>query len=391
MAGDVSGGPYVLWFRDCGTSCLPLVGGKNAGLGEMSRAGLRVPPGFAVTTHAYRDFLGEAGLGPRIARVVDGLDGADVTATEQASAEIRRMVNAAPVPARIEDAIAEAYEALCAGSRVPDLPVAVRSSATAEDLPDASFAGQQDTFLWVRSAASVVAHTVRCWSSLYTARAMSYREQVGLRGGPLLISVGVQKMANARTAGVMFTLNPSNGDRSKIAIDASWGLGESVASGAVTPDNYLVDKVSFDIIRRTASAKLIEHVPDPATGGVAIRDVDDARRSSLCLSDAEVIRLAELGKSIERYYGAPQDIEWAIDGDLTFPDNVVLLQSRPETVWSQRPPVPIGRGAAGIESVLATLLAPLHRGGLELGWDQEQVGGEALMGRDPSRPADERS
>jgi len=387
----VSGGSYVLWFRDCGTSCLPRVGGKNAGLGEMTRAGLRVPPGFAVTTDAYRDFLDQAGLGPGIAKAIERLDGADVATIERASGEIREMVRAAAVPAPIADAIAEAYAALCADSGVPDLPVAVRSSATAEDLPDASFAGQQDTFLWVRSATSVVTHTVDCWSSLYTARAISYRDEIGLRSGPLLISVGVQKMANARTAGVMFTLDPSNGDRSKIAIDASWGLGESVASGAVTPDNYLVDKVSFDIIRRTASAKLIEHVPDAAAGGVVIRDVDDERRTTLCLSDAEVIRLAELGKGIERYYGSPQDIEWAIDRDLAFPDNVVLLQSRPETVWSRRSPAPISGGLSGIESVLATLLAPLHKGGLEPGWDREQVGGEAPIGRDPSRPADERS
>jgi len=363
----MTSGPYVLWFRDCGTSCLPRVGGKNASLGEMTRAGLRVPPGFAITTDAYREFLDEASLGPEIANVLQRLDGADLAAVDQAGRDIRRMASAAPVPARVEDAIAEAYATLCAEAGVPDLPVAVRSSATAEDLPDASFAGQQDTFLWVRSAASILTHTVRCWSSLYTARAISYRAQLGLRDGSLLISVGVQKMANARTAGVMFTLNPTNGDLSKIAIDASWGLGESVASGTVTPDNYLVDKVTFDIIRRTASVKLIEHVPDPATGRVEIRDVAAERQSSLCLSDEEVIRLAELGKRIERFYGGPQDIEWAIDRDLPFPDNVVLLQSRPETVWSQRPRAPIGGGAAGIESVLATLLAPLHGEGLEPG------------------------
>lgn len=384
------GAPYILWFRDCGTSCLPRVGGKNAGLGEMTRAGLRVPPGFAVTTDAYRDLLEEAGLGPEIAKMLDRLDGADLAAVEQAGRAIREMVGAAAIPARVEDAIAEAYALLCAESGVPDLPVAVRSSATAEDLPGASFAGQQDTFLWVRSAASVLAHTVRCWSSLYTARAIAYRHQVGIRTDSLLISVGVQKMSNARTAGVMFTLNPSNGDRSKIAIDASWGLGESVASGAVTPDNYLVDKVSFDIIRRTASPKLVEHVPDPATGRVEIRDVDDERRTRLCLSDEEVIALAELGKRIERYYGGPQDIEWAIDRDLPFPDDIVLLQSRPETVWSHRPRVPIGGTSAGTESVLATLLAPLHRSGSSRG-DQERVGGEALMTRDPPRPLDERS
>ncbi len=358
MARDVSGGPYILWFRDCGTSCLERVGGKNAGLGEMTRAGLRVPPGFAITTDAYRDFLGEAGLGPEIEKVLVRLDGRDLAAVEQASHDIRRMVSGAPVPALVADAVAEAYALLCSESGVPDLPVAVRSSATAEDLPGASFAGQQDTFLWVRSAAAVLTHTVRCWSSLFTARAISYRDEMDLRSGTLLISVGVQKMSNARTAGVMFTLNPANGDRSTIAVDASWGLGESVASGAVTPDNFLVDKVTLEIVRRTASPKLIEHVPDPATGRVEVSLVPAERRDRLCLSDEEVVQLAELGKRIERYHGGPQDIEWAIDRDLAFPDNVVLLQSRPETVWSRRSRAPIG-GAAGIESVLATLLAPL--------------------------------
>jgi pyruvate,water dikinase len=352
--------PYILWFRDCDKTCLSRVGGKNASLGEMTRAGLRVPPGFAITTAAYRDFLDQARLGPEIKKILDGLDTEDVTAAEQASRDIRQMMGSAALSAPIEDAIVGAYEKLCTDCGVPDLPVAVRSSATAEDLPGASFAGQQDTTLWVRSAVSVIIRTAICWSSLFTARAIAYRNQMGFPHEKVLISVGVQKMANAKTAGVMFTLNPTNGDRSKVIMDASWGLGESVVSGVVTPDNYLVDKVTLTIIRRTASPKLIEYEPDPESDRVEIRDVPAERQTRLCLSDEEVITLAELGKRIEQHYGMPQDIEWAIDRDLRFPDNVVVLQSRPETVWSQRVRSINANHQTGVEGVAASLLVPVR-------------------------------
>jgi pyruvate,water dikinase len=352
--------PYIRWFRDCDKTCLSHVGGKNASLGEMTRAGLRVPPGFAITTAAYRDFLDQTRLGPEIKKILDGLDAEDVTAAEQASRDIRQMMGSAALSAPIEDAIVGAYEQLCADCGVPDLPVAVRSSATAEDLPGASFAGQQDTTLWVRSAVSVIIRTAICWSSLFTARAIAYRNQMGFPHDKVLISVGIQKMANAKTAGVMFTLNPTNGDRSKIAMDASWGLGESVVSGVVTPDNYLVDKVTLTIIRRTASSKLIEYEPDPESGRVVVRDVPAERQTQLCLSDQEVITLAELGKRIEQHYGVPQDIEWAIDRDLRFPDNVVVLQSRPETVWSQRVRSINANHQTGVEGVAASLLVPVR-------------------------------
>ncbi len=352
--------PYILWFRDCDKTCLSRVGGKNASLGEMTRAGLRVPPGFAITTAAYRDFLDQGRLGPEIKKILDGLDTEDVTAAEQASRDIRQMMGSAALSAPIEDAIVGAYEKLCTDCGVPDLPVAVRSSATAEDLPGASFAGQQDTTLWVRSAVSVIIRTAICWSSLFTARAIAYRNQMGFPHEKVLISVGVQKMANAKTAGVMFTLNPTNGDRSKVVMDASWGLGESVVSGVVTPDNFLVDKVTLTIIRRTASPKLIEYEPDPESGRVTVRDVPAERQTRLCLSDEEVITLAELGKRIEQHYGMPQDIEWAIDRDLRFPDNVVVLQSRPETVWSQRVRSINANHQTGVEGVAASLLVPVR-------------------------------
>ncbi|MBI4769750.1 MAG: phenylphosphate synthase subunit beta [Chloroflexi bacterium] len=352
--------PYILWFQDCDKTFLPRVGGKNASLGEMTRAGIRVPPGFAVTTAAYRNFLKLSGLEVEIGQILDDLHGKEPQAAEEASHAIRQMLGSSPVPAAIEDAICGAYEKLCAECGVPDLPVAVRSSATAEDLPGASFAGQQDTALWVCSASHVLIRTAICWSSLFTARAISYRNDMGFPHDKVLISVGVQKMANSHVSGVMFTINPLNGDRSKIVLDASWGLGESVVSGVVTPDNYMVDKVTLTVIRRTASPKMIEYLPDVEAGRVQIQEVPPERQTELCLSDEALVELARLGKQIERHYGAPQDIEWAIDRDLPPDENIVILQSRPETVWSQKQRTIAGNHATGVEGVLATLLTPVR-------------------------------
>jgi hypothetical protein len=202
--------------------------------------------------------------------------------------------------------------------------------------------------------------TAICWSSLFTPRAISYRLAMGFPHDKVLISVGVQKMANARTAGVMFTLNPSNGDRSSIAIDASWGLGESVV-WMVTPDNFLVNKITLDVVKRTASPKLIEYIPDPDGARAEIVDVPPERQNVLCMSDPELVALAQLGKKLEQHYGAPQDIEWAIDHDLPFPQNVVALQCRPETVWSRKTPV-VKPASSPLDYVVANLLSGVRTG-----------------------------
>lgn len=354
----MTGEPYVIWFQDCDKSYVSSVGGKCASLGDMIQANIRVPPGFAVTTFAYRDYLTHAGIYKELKGILDSLNVEDVEATEEASRTIRQMMGSSPIPARIEDEICGAYEKLCAQCGVPDLPVAVRSSATAEDLPGASFAGQQETTLWVCTAGSVMIRTAICWSSLFTPRAITYRVNMGFPHDKVLISVGVQKMANARVAGVMFTLNPSNGDRSTIAIDASWGLGESVVSGMVTPDNYLVNKITLQVVKRTASPKLLEYVPDPKGQHAVIRDIETERQTALCLTDDEAVAVATLGQCLDHYYGAPQDIEWAIDHDLPFPDNVVALQCRPETVWSRKPVESIAKkGASPLDYIVANMLA----------------------------------
>ena len=193
------------------------------------------------------------------------------------------------------------------------MPVAVRSSATAEDLPDASFAGQQDTFLWIRGIDEVLLHVRRCISSLYTGRAIAYRANKGFAGGDVAISVGVQKMANSFTAGVMFTIHPANGDRSVIVIDSNFGFGESVVSGEVTPDHFVVNKVTLDIIDRTVSTKERCYTVDPKTQTSRAVEVPFERQRVQSLIDDEITELAWMGKQIEKHYGRPMDTEWAVD------------------------------------------------------------------------------
>jgi pyruvate,water dikinase len=324
----------------------------------MIQAGAPVPPGFAITTDAYLKLLHTNHLTDCIHVWLERLKPEDVRTEEKYSQTIRKLIEETPMAAEIEDAICTSYEALCQKVGAADVPVAVRSSATAEDLPGYSFAGQQDTYLWVMGAQAVVEHVRKCWSSLYTARAISYRHDNGFAHRKVLMAVGVQKMVNAKAAGVAFTLNPINGDRSKIAIDSSWGLGEAVVGGEVTPDNFLIDKVIFEVVKRVISPKHIEFVVDWANGCVVRREVEPERQLQPSLTEAEVVAVAKMAKRAEKFYGRPQDVEWAVDADLPAPDNVVVLQSRPETVWSQKERRSISASyATGIAGVVDTLLA----------------------------------
>lgn len=322
---------YVKWLKDCDKDDVPEVGGKNANLGEMIKAGFPVPPGFAVTIEAYRQALSR--VQGEIQDVLSGLDKNEAESLESASQQIRTLIEAQPMPSIVEEEISKYCRMLCDDCHIADLPVAVRSSATAEDLPGASFAGQQDTYLWITEN-RLKAAIIKCWSSLFTARAIAYRMKIGFPHEKAYMSVGVQRMVNAKTAGVMFTLNPTKGDRSKIMIGGSWGFGESVVSGEVTSDEWMVDKVVLEVIRSTISPKLIERVVDQNSGKVMIVDVPPDRQKILCLGGEEIIELAKLGKDIEQHFGSPQDIEWAIAKELPFPQNIYIVQARPETVWT---------------------------------------------------------
>jgi pyruvate, water dikinase len=353
----LSGLPLVCWFEDCLKDSVPLVGGKCSSLGELINAGVRVPPGFALTTEGYRRFMVEAGLMPEIASLLGGVDAKDLDALEQTSATIRSLIEAQPFPEEIEDSVAECYRKLALRACMPAVPVAVRSSATAEDLAGASFAGQQDTYLWIRGVDEVLHHMRRCISSLYTGRAIAYRTNKGFADDTLAISVGVQKMANAYTAGVMFTIHPANGDRSVIVIDSNFGFGESVVSGEVTPDNFVVNKVTLDIIERTISRKEICYTVDPRTQVSRAVEVPFERQDVQSLIDDEVTELAWMGKQIEKHYGRPMDIEWAVDKDLPSGGNIFILQARPETVWSTRRQSAVGAtSGSAMDYILSAML-----------------------------------
>jgi len=327
---------YILDFEKLDKNSLPTVGGKNASLGEMIKADIRVPPGFAVTTDSYLEFISTADIRDKIYNRLADLDPERVEVLNQASHDVQEWIQTAAMPEAIIRAVEDAYFRLCEKCGVDAVPVAVRSSATAEDLPNASFAGQQDTYLWIQGADQVISRVQNCWASLYTPRAIAYRIKNKFAHEKVLISVGVQKMVNSKAAGVMFTLNPTDGDVSKIVIEGSWGLGETVVSGSVNPDKFVVDKVMMEINERTISTKHIECVYDLEKDKVIDADVAEDMQCTCCLADDEIRSLVRAAKNIENHYGRPMDIEWAIDKDTPYPDNIFIVQARPETVWSQR-------------------------------------------------------
>ncbi|MGB9853204.1 MAG: phosphoenolpyruvate synthase [Candidatus Bathyarchaeales archaeon] len=328
----------VIWFENLRRNDIPIVGGKNANLGEMLNAGIPVPHGFAITAYAYKKFIGETGIAEKIYKTIEETvtDPSDPKQYEEASKKIRALIESTPAPRYVEKAIKLAYRELCRKLDLDEVFVAVRSSATAEDLPDASFAGQQETYLNVKGEEELIEKTVKCWSSLFTPRAIFYRTQKGFAHEKVLISVGVQKMVNAKAAGVMFSINPVTGDPDQIVIEGNFGLGEAVVSGSVTPDEFIVDKQTMKIVDRRIATKKVQYARDPETGKTVHLEVPAEKQNQPCLSDEEVIKLAELAKKIEQHYGTAQDIEWAIDSDLKFPENIFIVQSRPETVWSMK-------------------------------------------------------
>src|SRR5216683_4076244 len=331
----VSSDAIVVWLENVRKDDVHIVGGKCANLGELTAKGVTVPPGFAVTADAFRRFLEETKIGEVIQKTLTNGEGPrDPKQYEEASEEIRKIIESAPMPADIASEVRSAYRDLERKTGDKNVTVAVRSSATSEDLPDASFAGQQDTYLNVRGEDQLVHYVQKCWSSLYTPRAIFYREEKGFPHEKVLISVGVQKMVNSRCSGVAFTVDPVNGDPSKIVIEATWGLGEALVAGHVNPDRFIIDKGTFHIVHKDIVAKSIEHVPNRETGLTMQREVPVERRSAPCLTDNEAVELAKLALDIEDHYGVPQDIDFAIEEGKTG-NAVYIVQSRPETFWSK--------------------------------------------------------
>ncbi|CAI8810713.1 MULTISPECIES: phosphoenolpyruvate synthase [Pseudomonas] len=335
---------YVVSLDKLGKHDVEHVGGKNASLGEMisnlAGAGVSVPGGFATTAQAYRDFLELSGLNQQIHDALDALDVDDVNALAKTGAQIRQWIMEAEFPEKLNAEIRTAFATLSAGN--PDVAVAVRSSATAEDLPDASFAGQQETFLNIRGVENVIRAAKEVFASLFNDRAISYRVHQGFDHKLVALSAGVQRMVRSETgtAGVMFTLDTESGFRDVVFITGAYGLGETVVQGAVNPDEFYVHKGTLAagrpaILRRNLGSKAIKMIyGDEAKAGRSVKtvDVDKAERARFCLTDAEVSELAKQAMIIEKHYQCPMDIEWAKDGD---DGKLYIVQARPETVKSR--------------------------------------------------------
>lgn len=355
--------PSTIAFGSLAAEHHPRVGGKCASLGTMTQAGLPVPPGFAVSTAVFADARDASGLMPRIVEIVEAVPAGDHTARVIAATQARELVTKWVIPAGHEAEIRARYAELCVLCDRPDVPVAVRSSATAEDSPDGSFAGEHDTYLWVCGVDDVLARVRDCWASLFTERAITYREEMGYRHEEIDMAVAVQKMVRPRAAGVAFTLDPTNGDRSGICIDSAWGFGEGVVSGDVTPDNFLVDKVLFSVNRRTVSTKTHAHLLTEVAGSdhprVTRVELPEDRQDVPSLTDPEIVAVARLARAAERHYGCPQDVEWAVDDDLPAGEDAVLLQARPETVWSKKART-VGAPVDALSSIVDTLVNPLY-------------------------------
>ena len=332
---------YIRWFEELKMTDVPDVGGKNASLGEMiselKGAGIEVPGGFATTSHAFREFLAEEGLDKRIEQKLQNLDSSDVVALAEAGSTIRQWILDTPLPAGLQQAVETAYAKLDDGK----VSVAVRSSATAEDLPEASFAGQQETFLNVVGVDDVIEKMHHVFASLYNDRAISYRVHQGFEHSEVALSAGIQRMVRSDLAasGVMFSIDTESGFEDAVFITSSWGLGECVVQGSVNPDEFYVHKplLADDkpaILRKTRGSKRIKMIFDSAGGAEAVKTVDVEKddQQTFSLSDDDVLALARMAVTIEKHYGRPMDIEWGKDGN---DGRLYILQARPETVESR--------------------------------------------------------
>jgi pyruvate,water dikinase len=336
---------YVLSLDDCAGAPRAAVGGKAAGLGSIAGCGLPIPPGFAVTTGAYREAVGEEALAQ-----IDGVLAGEAPLAERAATAAKFLEQLWP-PASMADAIRGAYAALCERCGGENVAVAVRSSAASEDTEGASFAGEYESYLWIHGADDVLAAVVRCWSSLFSERALSYSAHERIETRPAM-AVVVQQMVDARAAGVLFSLNPENGDRSKVAIESCWGLGEALVGGEITPDSFLLDKITGEILRRRLATKATEVVFDRAAGrGVVTQPVEPERQELPSLTDEELETLRGHARTAEQELGFPVDMEWAV-GD----GGIAVLQVRPETVWSRRPSKTQALTGSAIDSIVSNLV-----------------------------------
>jgi pyruvate,water dikinase len=324
---------WISWFEEIGQDWNDVVGKKCANLGEMTRLGLRVPPGFALSLEAYKNFMSLTGADEEIKEYLDkaGFSFDKIQHFNEASANLREIVESKVLPAEIKDRILSYYEELCDRCKVEDAAVATRSAGAA------SHPGQYETHLNVRGKSDLIEKIVKVWASTFNPRSLSSRHRLGLPLESDPIGVAVLKMVNARAAGVLFTADPNTGDRSRMIIEANWGLGESVVGGEAMPDVFILDKESLAVIEKKLGSKgkyiVFKEI------GVVEEETPSEKKAAFCLTDEEAIEIGRLGKSLEAHFNVPQDTEWAIDDDLAFPESVILLQTRPEVIAKKKKPV----------------------------------------------------
>ncbi|WP_321422564.1 phosphoenolpyruvate synthase [uncultured Methanobacterium sp.] len=316
---------YVEFFEELKKEDVDIAGGKGANLGELTQAGIPVPPGFVITSATYQKFMDETGITQEILDILNALDVNNNKELQESARKIKNIIINTEIPDEISSLIIEAYNALCHRIGKEDAFVAVRSSATAEDLPEASFAGQQDTYLNVKGPEDLIKYVRKCWASLFEARAIFYREENNFDHSKVYIAVVVQEMVDAEKAGVMFTVHPSTGEE-KILIEGAWGLGEGVVSGTVTPDTYWMDKATGEILEKQVSEKKTMFQKKSENGQTVQTPVPEDLKTKQVLDETELGQLVELGKKIQEHYQFPQDTEWAIESGKIF-----MLQSRPVT------------------------------------------------------------
>ena len=326
---------WLYRLDDLGSEHNDIVGKKCAQLGQMTRLGFRVPPGFALSVEAYKMFMTKTRALEEVQGYfedfkADPSKARDLPKYDKASKIVRTILETTEMPDDMMDLIGRHYDELCQISGVQNVPVATRSAGPA------SHPGQYETFLHVSGKADLMKNIIKVWSSAYNQRSIHARHKLDLPLHWDPIGVAVLKMVNAKAAGVMFTLNPGNGDSSQIMIEGNWNLGESVVSGSVTPDEWTVDKVVLEITKKNISKKTTECVFEESSGKVKMMDIPIERQDIPCLTDEEVLEVARTGKLLEQKYGTAQDIEWVLDRDLHFPENVFLVQTRPETIWSKK-------------------------------------------------------
>ncbi|HWH94384.1 MAG TPA: PEP/pyruvate-binding domain-containing protein [Baekduia sp.] len=339
----------------------PAFGGKSASLGELMAGGIPVPPGFALSVGAFECFLAESGLQQRVAGALARMTAGDLDSVAGASKAISEALRFAPVPEAVRGEIAERYAALAAVAGEDEPAVAVRSSAVGEDSEEATFAGQQETYLWVRGVDHICDAVRDCWTSLYSAPAISYRARLGGGEQPEpAMGVTVQLMVDAAVSGVLFTCNPVSGDRSMVAINAAWGLGLAVVGGEVTPDDHLISKVTREVVREHIHDKQVEYVPDPGGHGAIRMEVPTERRQVRCLDHDALMALVDVAGRVQRHFGSHQDVEWAIARGGAVPESLYVLQSRPVTTLAAAQG-PVARDALSL--VMGTFGARHAQGG----------------------------